>query len=185
MNLLIVRRPGEAEELANALTSRPKVGCYVLDYPEHSTRDVFRYSLRNLSWTPRPSPNVIVVPFTGVLAPETEWDQVTERLDAISALASRDACTLFLIVPRLESAAQEVFIRKQETTLLSKTPTAFVLHRADLTANPAGLADIVIKLSECGMFGRYSVHPGPKGMTIQPLMMRTPLFRAPVLEPAV
>lgn len=174
MNLLIVRRPGEAEDLSRAFLEKKRPGAQCTDYTEHSTREVFRYSLTRLRWTPQPAPNAIVYPFTGALSEDTQ--SVAMYLDEVARLATRDNCTLFVLVPRLESAEQEKFVRSQEDWLFQRVPTAFVLHGLDLSLNPAGLADLVVKLTESGMFGRYTVATIGKTLTIKPLLKRVPLF---------
>lgn len=186
MNLLIVRRSGDAQSLVEAALSKQRMGLHCSDYVEHSDNDGFRYAMRNLSWTKTPGPNAIAYIATAILGDALDLEVLEERLVVLSNLAVRDACTFFVVVPPLATAEQEELCRKLEAWILGRVPTAFILHRANPDEAPELLANLLLKLVESGMFGRYEVVKGRrKDLELRPLLKRTPLFRpAPPEIPA-
>lgn len=180
MNVLLIRRPFEAMTFADGIRlAGMRPGIHVEEFEENPDIAAFNYKLRNLKWTPEPAPNAIIYPLTSLYLPQEQWPAASLALNAVVRTASRDNCTLFLLIPPIQSAEQEDFVRKQEGWIFESTASAFVLHGAAIDTDDR-LPGLIIRMSDSGMFGRYRPVSTPaKNLTVKPMLLKEPLW-APV-----
>lgn len=181
MNILVVSRPNEATAFREQILGSIKPGVSATSVIEREDQlNEFSYSMRNLQWTPKPAPNVILYPFTGLYADKSALPEVAYRLTVVFRTAARDNCTLFILVPPILSEEQAEFVKDQETWLFKSTASSFVLHGVDL--EDPRTAGLVMKLADSGMFGRYRILQSGTSISVKPMLMRESLWTPPAVQ---